>query len=305
MTVTEPPRPGRPLHPVPHSNSPLGRFALELRQLREDAGPLSFREMSQRTRELGTPVAATSLRNALSGERVPSLEVVMAFVRVCLSLGPNDEHEALETWKERWERVTAEGVSNQSVVVTGGGNVHVNNFFRDGETAAGGDREPQTPETLASKRENIYLSVLQQKARHSEVNQWLSVVFIVVGVGIVVAGPVVALVRADAMPLLVSLFGVPFAALGAWLRWHVRRTDAALDSRIDRIEQKIEEDDTFDKVLKVANTIDDPQQRDEARRDAVRWLTTLKPVDPSVSTQALPEGEADPRGAIDQGDSKS
>lgn len=304
--MTELPRPGHPLPPVPHSNSPLGQFALGLRQLWEESGSPSFREMSQRTRELDMPMSDTSLRRAVWGERIPSLDIVMTFVRVCLSLGPDDEHEALDTWKERWERVTAEGVSNQSVVVTGGGDVHVQNFYNQKNSAVPGqEHEPQPTETLASKRENIYLSVLQQKARHSEVNQWLSVVFIVVGVGIVVAGPIVALVRAETVPLLVSLFGVPFAALGAWLRWHVRRTEAGLDARIDRIEQKIDEDDTFDKVLKVANTIDDPQQRDEARRDAVRWLTTPKPVDPSVSAQALPEGEAGPRGAIDQGDSKS
>lgn len=303
-TVTEPPHRRYLLPPVPHSNSPLGRFTLDLRKLREASGNPSFQEMSRRTRKLSTPTPASSLHKATLGNKLPSLELVLAFVSACLSIGSNSEHEALSLWSARWEIVRNAGTSNQSVVVTGDGDVHVQNFYgKKNSTFNSQGHDAQTPETLAARREDIYLSVLRQKVRHSELNHWMSVVFIMVGVAIFAAGPIVALVRSETMPLLVSLYGVPFAVIGGLIRWHIRRNDYALDSRIDRIEQKIDEDDIFEKVIKVTSTIDDPQQRDQTRRDAVRWLTASKTIVPGDYSQDVVEGGVAPKGVINQDNS--
>ena len=41
--------------------------------------------------------------------------------------------------------------------------------------------------SLGSQREDVYLRVLNQKSRHVEVNFWVSILFIVIGVAIVAA----------------------------------------------------------------------------------------------------------------------
>ncbi|MFD6949815.1 ATP-binding protein [Nocardiopsis sp. NPDC060348] len=106
--MTNTPRPGRPSYPVPAPDSPLGVFALGLRELREGAGSPSFQRMAEQARTLGLRVSATSLRNAASGEKPPTLATVTAFVRVCLSFTPGTGEEALADWRRRWERLTGE-----------------------------------------------------------------------------------------------------------------------------------------------------------------------------------------------------
>ncbi|MFJ9909757.1 helix-turn-helix domain-containing protein [Streptomyces sp. NPDC101152] len=76
---------------------PVQSFAFELRKLRQEAGGLTYRAMAQRA---GYSVA--TLSRAASGERLPSLAVVLAYARACGA-------DAAE-WEQRWN-AAARGVA--------------------------------------------------------------------------------------------------------------------------------------------------------------------------------------------------
>ncbi|ROO60744.1 uncharacterized protein DUF2690 [Micromonospora sp. Llam0] len=73
---------------------PLGAFVADLEQLRRDAGQPSLRKMAERAH-----YSHTALSSVLSGTRLPSLELTLAFVRAC----DGDEN----TWRQRWSQVDA------------------------------------------------------------------------------------------------------------------------------------------------------------------------------------------------------
>ena len=205
----------------------------------------------------------------------------------------DDEHEGDEKTHVRFTDIggSALHVGN----VSGNVNFHVEPSKQEPPTT-----RPQTAPggsgNLGSQREDVYLRVLNQKSRHVEVNFWVSILFIVIGVAIVAAGLIVALVRAEAMPLLVSLFGAPFAVIGWWLKGHVRQTDAALEARIDRIERQIDEDARWKKATTFIDTVEDPELRDRFRADAARWMLTSE--GPARVDRPLAEGEEKGKGRI-------
>ncbi|WP_285730380.1 hypothetical protein [Nocardiopsis sp. ATB16-24] len=212
----------------------------------------------------------------------------------------NDEHKGDEKTHVRFTDVEGGAIN----VGNASGNV---TFFvgspKQEPVTARPQVAPGRSENLGSQREDIYLRVLNQKSRHVEVNFWVSILFIVIGVAIVAAGLIVALVRAEAMPLLVSLFGAPFAVIGWWLKGHVRQTDAALEARIDRIEQQIDEDARWKKVTTFIDTVEDPGLRDRFRADAARWMLTSE--GPAQDDRPLPESGEEGRGRIGPGGSPS
>ena len=81
---------GRSEQPVDGSG-PLGRLAGELRALRRSAGSPTYREMAARTH-----FSRSTLAQAASGRTLPSLPVMLAYVRVCGG-------EA-EPWRRRWQQ---------------------------------------------------------------------------------------------------------------------------------------------------------------------------------------------------------
>jgi hypothetical protein len=85
------PRQERPLE---SEDTPLLRFAGDLRRLRRRAGQPAYRELGKRTN-----YSAAALSEALSGRRLPSLAVTGAIVRACQ--GDVDE------WTERWRHLAA------------------------------------------------------------------------------------------------------------------------------------------------------------------------------------------------------
>lgn len=87
---------GRPMRPVDPADGPLQQFAAGLRDLREQAGNPTFRQLARRAH-----YSATTLSVACSGTILPSLDVVLAFVRACD--GPED------AWQQRWHEVAASG----------------------------------------------------------------------------------------------------------------------------------------------------------------------------------------------------
>ncbi|MEH0580288.1 nSTAND1 domain-containing NTPase [Streptomyces sp. B21-108] len=86
---------GRPESPLDPSAGPVARFAAELRKLRAAAGSPTYRVMAQRAGQ-GT----STLSQAAGGERLPTLPVVLAYVRAC---GGDPEE-----WEERWRQAAAD-----------------------------------------------------------------------------------------------------------------------------------------------------------------------------------------------------
>jgi transcriptional regulator with XRE-family HTH domain len=86
---------GRRERPVDPEAGPVQRFAYELRQLRQQAGGLSYRQLAKRAH-----YSATALSEAAAGEQLPSLAVTLAYVQAC----GGDQ----EAWKARWQALAAQ-----------------------------------------------------------------------------------------------------------------------------------------------------------------------------------------------------
>ncbi|WP_431043443.1 hypothetical protein ACQUSR_17140 [Streptomyces sp. P1-3] len=86
---------GRPEKAVDPLDGPAQRLAYELRKLRDEAGRPAYRAMARRVE-----YSAATLSQAAAGERLPSLPVLLAYVRAC-------QGDA-EEWQHRWERANEE-----------------------------------------------------------------------------------------------------------------------------------------------------------------------------------------------------
>lgn len=82
-------------------DSPLLRFASDLRTLRDKAGGQSYRQLGARAH-----YSATTLSDAAGGRKLPSLAVTLAYVQAC----DGDLHE----WEDRWHEVAAEVAPSSS-----------------------------------------------------------------------------------------------------------------------------------------------------------------------------------------------
>lgn len=80
--------------PLGSEDTPLLRFAGDLRRLRHRAGLPSYRELGRRAN-----YSAAALSEAVSGRRLPSLAVTVAFVRAC--------EGDVEAWTARWRDLAA------------------------------------------------------------------------------------------------------------------------------------------------------------------------------------------------------
>ncbi len=76
------------------------RFAARLRELRREAGGITYRAMAERT-----PYTVSTLSRAAAGERLPSLSVTLAYVAAC----GGDRQE----WESHW-RLVSEAVAVQA-----------------------------------------------------------------------------------------------------------------------------------------------------------------------------------------------
>ncbi|MEU9529650.1 helix-turn-helix domain-containing protein [[Kitasatospora] papulosa] len=83
---------GRPEKPIRTLNPHLLMLATHLRETREEAG-LTYAELAARTRHNWS---ATTLQRAASGERIPRLEVVEAYVLAC---GARSAERARRLWR--------------------------------------------------------------------------------------------------------------------------------------------------------------------------------------------------------------
>lgn len=81
--------------PLDAGDSPLLRFAADLRRLRQGVGSPAYRELSRRAH-----YSTGALSDAAGGRKLPSLAVTVAYVRAC----DGDTGE----WTRRWHQVAAE-----------------------------------------------------------------------------------------------------------------------------------------------------------------------------------------------------
>ncbi|MDT9680978.1 helix-turn-helix domain-containing protein [Streptomyces sp. TRM76323] len=86
---------GRPEKELDPTAGQVPRFAHELRELRREAGGLSYREMARRA-----GYSVTALSQAAAGERLPTLPVALAYAVAC---GGDPEE-----WERRWRAAEAE-----------------------------------------------------------------------------------------------------------------------------------------------------------------------------------------------------
>ncbi|MFJ2441714.1 MULTISPECIES: hypothetical protein [unclassified Streptomyces] len=96
---------GRPERPVDPTAGPTQRFAHELRELRRAAGGPSYRTMAE-----GAGFTAATLSKAASGERLPSLAVLRAYVESC----GGDPAEWERRWRETDDQVAEEPREEES-----------------------------------------------------------------------------------------------------------------------------------------------------------------------------------------------
>ena len=87
-------RPGRPERTLDPAAGPVASLAAQLRELREDAGRPSYRELARRAF-----YSHSALSQAAAGRELPSLAVTLAFAQACG--GYRDE------WTMRWEKAAA------------------------------------------------------------------------------------------------------------------------------------------------------------------------------------------------------
>ncbi len=81
--------------PLDEGDTPLLRFAADLRTLRDQAGGRTYRQLGTRAH-----YSATTLSDAAGGRKLPSLAVTLAYVQAC----DGDPGE----WEDRWREVAAE-----------------------------------------------------------------------------------------------------------------------------------------------------------------------------------------------------
>lgn len=93
---------GRPEHPLDPQAGPVQNLAWELRRLRGKAGRPTYRRLAQQAH-----YSVTTLADAAKGDRLPSLEVTLAYVAAC----GGDPVE----WETRWRAVAAELLPPQPV----------------------------------------------------------------------------------------------------------------------------------------------------------------------------------------------
>ncbi|WP_331726327.1 helix-turn-helix domain-containing protein [Streptomyces sp. NBC_00887] len=86
---------GRREVPVDPEAGPVQRFAFELRKLRDEAGGITYRVLAERA-----GYSVTTLSQAASGEQLPTLPVVLAYVAACGG-------DAVE-WEARWKQAVEE-----------------------------------------------------------------------------------------------------------------------------------------------------------------------------------------------------
>lgn len=101
---------GRQEGSIDPADGPLAVFAIGLRDLREECGRPTYRELATLSAKVGSPYSDTTFSTAARGHTPPSQAVVTAYVRACLAHAGADERKTartLEEWNTRWATLDA------------------------------------------------------------------------------------------------------------------------------------------------------------------------------------------------------
>ncbi|MGQ4457900.1 ATP-binding protein [[Kitasatospora] papulosa] len=136
-------KPGRRERPLDPQAGPLERFALALRELRERAG-LTYTEMAD-----AAHFSASTLSQAAAGHRLPTLPVLLAYVRACGELpGP---------WVKRWERLEHEAAASEPVQSPAAITQH-ESCWDEATSFVGRERELESASALLERRRLVTLA---------------------------------------------------------------------------------------------------------------------------------------------------
>lgn len=91
---------GRRERPLDPTEGPVARFAYELRKLRQEAGGPTYRAMAARAH-----YSTATLAQAAAGDRLPSLQVTLAYVTAC--------DGDLDDWERRWQQASDEATEER------------------------------------------------------------------------------------------------------------------------------------------------------------------------------------------------
>ena len=116
----------RPLNP---EAGEVERFAADLRALRERAGQPTYRQLA-----LQAHYAVTTLSQAAAGNRLPTLEVALAYVRAC-----GADETAQQEWCRRWQQLARQLDPDHRTVSPGRRRLN----SEDRPSARRGARQPQ------------------------------------------------------------------------------------------------------------------------------------------------------------------
>jgi hypothetical protein len=104
-------RPGRPESPLNPEEGAVARLAAQLRQLREDAGRPSYRQLARTAF-----YSHSALSQAAAGRELPSLAVTLAFAEAC----GGDRQEWIARWEEAAAAAGASAAAGPSAAAPGG-----------------------------------------------------------------------------------------------------------------------------------------------------------------------------------------
>ncbi|WP_217213381.1 helix-turn-helix domain-containing protein [Streptomyces sp. AC550_RSS872] len=140
---------GRREAPVDPAAGPVQRFAFELRELRAQAGGITYRALARRA-----GYSVTTLSQAAAGERLPTLPVALAYAQAC---GADPAR-----WEARWQEAVAESADDGSGDSGDGGPVAPYRGlarFETGDSALFFGREELTADLVGLLRRRRFAAV--------------------------------------------------------------------------------------------------------------------------------------------------
>ncbi|MEV5009159.1 hypothetical protein [Streptomyces sp. NPDC055692] len=194
-------------------------------------------------------------------------------------------------------------VAPKQTVVQSAGEVH--NVFI-GEQSSGRVYQASRDTSLAEQRQKFHFDFLNHTLKQAEWTFRLSVWFMTGGAMVILAGAVLALVRAgnpdlSYLPLVTSLTGALITVGGGALAVHSKRTMANLTKAAEDNESKIDIDHKLEVATTFIDRVQDSKQKDDLNSAAAMKALGMDAAPEMMVNRLLPE---QPR-EIEPGDSTS
>lgn len=184
--------------------------------------------------------------------------------------GMRTELEYLQDVRTRLEAQLerAEGMSNQSIVVTGGDVTINSGFVQTGITSStvNTGRAAAGPRSSSDRRAEFVYGSYEDERREAKLTFWLSLGVASVAAIFALSAAGVALFHGgDQSTKWVATFVSSAVAVGGGV-WHKHARDARakVSEHVERVEKQVEADDLYEKTNARIDRIQDPQMRDRA-----------------------------------------